>query len=166
MREREYIAQYWRTAHARAWGLTALTKWFNMEACPHTVTHGAYGLTSADANREETPMSYRTQFPRELWPTDLQIPSTWRDDSYGNDVCPSFLAADGALKIYVDHVDVERRELGNVPRFTVWAEPIETDEPLLMTDSWLEVQLFVEDYEKAEAAEDDPYTRGDNWRKW
>lgn len=54
------------------------------------------------------------------WTAGFAIPVNWRDESWGNDVCPSFVVS--GLKVWVDFEDPEDRELGSdVPRFAFYA---------------------------------------------
>lgn len=64
-------------------------------------------------------MSYRTEFPREMWP-EFEVPADWQDQSYSNDTCPSFYVAARGACIYVDAVDPADRTAPTDPRFTVY----------------------------------------------
>lgn len=51
---------------------------------------------------------------------DLEIPNEWRDVSYPNDVCPSFVI--NGFHVYIDHADQSKRELPDPDRFYVFPE--------------------------------------------
>ncbi|OCC05135.1 hypothetical protein BA190_09470 [Labrys sp. WJW] len=62
-------------------------------------------------------MSYRTEFP-DFDPATLPaIPAHWVDQSWHNDMCPSWAA--GLATVFVDHVQPEKRDIPDLPRFSV-----------------------------------------------
>jgi hypothetical protein len=64
------------------------------------------------------------------------IPSGWRDVSYKNDACPSWLA--NGLHVFIDYADPDAREIAGT-RFHVLDEE---GDALLSTDAWPEVLNF------------------------
>jgi len=60
--------------------------------------------------------NYLTEFP-DFGTLDFDPSSIgFTDDSWHNDVCPSFVRGD--LKLWVDYADIDRRETGN-SRYTL-----------------------------------------------
>tara|TARA_Y100000114_G_scaffold41015_1_gene36517 strand:- start:641 stop:967 length:327 start_codon:yes stop_codon:yes gene_type:complete len=81
-----------------------------------------------------------------------KIPNTWKDVSWGNDVCPSY--SYNGWQIFIDHPDTDKRELNEdgrepvVPRFGVIVEAnygnqLNLDTPLLNSDDFQEVLEYV-----------------------
>jgi hypothetical protein len=66
------------------------------------------------------------------------IPSHWRDVSYKNDACPSWLVNE--LQVFIDYADPDAREVAGA-RFHVLDQP--TGDALLSTDAWPDVLNFV-----------------------
>lgn len=48
-----------------------------------------------------------------------KLPDGFVDDSYGNDVCASILSKELKLKIFIDDVNPENREIADSKRFTM-----------------------------------------------
>ena len=74
------------------------------------------------------------------------IPDHWVEDSWHNDACPSFTAADGKLKIYVDYDSPELREFPEIA-FRYSISSYNDDGDILQhleTNDWLAVVSFVE----------------------
>ena len=74
-----------------------------------------------------------------------EIPNTWKDVSWGNDVCPSY--SYNGWQIFIDHPDPDKREL-EVPRFGVIVEAnygnqLNLDTPQLNSDDFQEVLKYV-----------------------
>lgn len=64
-------------------------------------------------------MTFRTEFPdfpAADWP---QLPADWSDASYHNDACPSATHEALGLHLFIDYADRERRELRDIPRFSL-----------------------------------------------
>ncbi len=54
----------------------------------------------------------------------IEIPSSWMDTSYKNDVSPSFMFKDDRFpfltwKLWVDHADVDQREISESNRYII-----------------------------------------------
>ena len=72
-----------------------------------------------------------------------EIPNTWKDVSWGNDVCPSY--SYNGWQIFIDHPDPNKREL-EVPRFGVIVEAEHGKHPRtleLNSDDFQEVLEYV-----------------------
>lgn len=72
-----------------------------------------------------------------------KIPNTWKDVSWGNDVCPSY--SYNGWQIFIDHADPNKREL-EVPRFGVIVEAEHGKHPRtleLNSDDFQEVLEYV-----------------------
>lgn len=75
-----------------------------------------------------------------------KLPDGFFDDSYGNDACASILSKELKLKIFIDDVNPENREISDSKRFTM-LQTNEDGEVLdnfdegfcFETDSWDEV---------------------------
>lgn len=88
------------------------------------------------------------EFPDYELATLPDIPAGWDESSWHNDVCPSFLARDERLLIFVDYDDAEAREWPESFRFSVSHIDKEADiHPLLESNDWQEVTSFVEAWE-------------------
>ena len=57
---------------------------------------------------------------REEYYSDLEIPSTWKNVSHGNDACPSFSI--NGYQVFIDHPDKTQREEADWYRFRVQHE--------------------------------------------
>jgi hypothetical protein len=84
------------------------------------------------------------EFPRFPYEDMPAIPAGWRDLSWHNDVCPSFLAHvfpnGDILRVWVDWADPSKREL-SVKRFSLIRadaelQPLNDGWPLCETDDW------------------------------
>lgn len=65
-------------------------------------------------------MSYLTEFP-DFAPADMPaIPAGFVDVSWHQDSCPSFFHAAVGLTVQIDHVDRDRREFPDGPRFAIF----------------------------------------------
>lgn len=77
------------------------------------------------------------------WTPGFEIPQSWEDTSYKNDVCPSFCDPNGyRMKLFVDYLNPERRDFPEGKRFVMYASEeaiIEDCAPLLETDDVEEV---------------------------
>ena len=64
---------------------------------------------------------------------DLELPKSWIDESYGNDVCPSWVYKD--YRIFINHYNKNERtdDTNNKPRFTIFLnnDYINCNEPWL-----------------------------------
>lgn len=69
------------------------------------------------------------------------IPAHWKDTSWHNDACPSFMV--GGLQVFIDYVDHSKREHPGEPRFHVMTEDTGS---VLASDSWEEVVLAIGRY--------------------
>jgi hypothetical protein len=88
----------------------------------------------------EKPMSYKTEFP-DFHPDNLPaIPSNWVDQSWHNDVCPSWSV--GSFRVWVDFALPQDRDFEEIERFRVTDEEI--SEILFASDDWQSVLDFVE----------------------
>lgn len=87
-------------------------------------------------------MSIATAFPD--YPTaDLPpIPSHWRDSSWHNDACPSFMVA--GLQVFIDYAAQDKREHKGEARFLVIC--MDSDATVLASDDWQEVIDAVDDH--------------------
>lgn len=85
-------------------------------------------------------MSYRDEFP-EFGELDVEIPEGFTDNSWHNDVCPSFICqidevGDYIVKLSVDHKDPEKRELQGYPRFLAQVDKYGIPVDHFGTDDW------------------------------
>jgi hypothetical protein len=66
------------------------------------------------------------------------------DDSWQNDVCPSLLNESRNLKLWVDYVDLDRREVGGA-RYTLCEYNANSDQyaPILATESLAAIEEFL-----------------------
>ena len=81
-------------------------------------------------------MTYKTEFPDFEPPA---IPVNWIDQSWHNDVCPSWSV--GAFRVWIDYADPNQREYPDVPRFRVTDD--EVAEILFSSDAWGDILSFV-----------------------
>lgn len=91
-------------------------------------------------------MTFQIEFPDFDPATMPAIPAGWVDQSWHNDMCPSFNARNGTV-VFVDFADLAQREFGDmVRRFSVQTDPETSDgnDVLLETDDWSAVLAFVE----------------------
>lgn len=89
-------------------------------------------------------MPYSDEFPDFAPGTMPEIPSDWTDTSCGQEMCPTFRAANG-LVILVDYADPEDREIPDSRRYVVATSgPAPVD--ILESDDWHEVVRFVRAY--------------------
>jgi len=92
-------------------------------------------------------MTYRTEFPDFDPATMPAIPAEWRDASWHNDTCPSFMIGQEdrpTLQIFVDYLKPEDREFRDRPRFSILGErAIDADGGSLASDDWSEILAFV-----------------------
>lgn len=81
-------------------------------------------------------MSFREEFPS-YPPLSLpEIPSTWEDTSWHNDMCPSWCTPDRGLQVFVDYLDPSMRAFPETVRFTV----VDSEgNEVAATDDWSEV---------------------------
>jgi len=99
--------------------------------------------------------SYSKEFP-DFGALDVALPEGFRDVSWHNDACPSFelkLPSVGYLKLWVDYVNLDDRELG-FDRFTLSLldQDQEYQSDLLNCEQWADMVAFIADYRaKAEA---------------
>lgn len=63
-------------------------------------------------------MTYRTEFPDFDPATMPAIPAGWTDQSWHNDVCPSFTVFDG-VRVFIDYADPALREFPEGERFSL-----------------------------------------------
>lgn len=85
--------------------------------------------------------TYSTEFPDFV--LDVIVPSDFHDQSWHNDVCPSFSAH--GLRLWIDYKEPEMREMMG-KRFCLQHEDEETGETsevLLETDDWNEVIAMI-----------------------
>ena len=66
------------------------------------------------------------------------------DDSWQNDVCPSMLNESRNLKLWVDYVDADRREVGGA-RYTLCEYNNNSDQyvPILATESLADIEEYL-----------------------
>jgi hypothetical protein len=81
------------------------------------------------------PRNYRNQFHRDYWPPEAMLPALARltDESWGNDVCPSFRTNDGQFVLWVDAEEPEDREIPGTFRFSATTDEGKT--VVFMSDS-------------------------------
>jgi hypothetical protein len=86
------------------------------------------------------------EFPDYELATLPAIPADWAESSWHNDACPSFMARDDKLHIFVDYAYPEAREWPDIGfRFSVSHIDEAGDiHQLLETDDWQAVTSFVE----------------------
>lgn len=88
--------------------------------------------------------TYSTEFPDFV--LDVIVPSDFHDQSWHNDVCPSF--AGHGLRLWIDYKDPEMREMMG-KRFMIQREGEdgellnEPNDILLQTDDWDEVITMI-----------------------
>lgn len=82
------------------------------------------------------PRTYSTEFPDFVM--DVVVPSDFKDTSWRNDVCPSFMAH--GLCLWIDYKEPEKREMQG-KRFAIVTvdEEQQRGETLIETDDWSEV---------------------------
>jgi len=95
-------------------------------------------------------MAYRDEFPD----FDYDIPAIpgFTDESWHNDVCPSFSALGGKLTLWCDYADPTRRENEGGKRFTLVAGEygvVDEQETLCETDD-LDEALACAEYHRAQ----------------
>jgi hypothetical protein len=73
------------------------------------------------------------------------IPDGFADSSWHNDTCPSYINEAIGVQVFIDYVDVSKRELPEGKRFTV--SDADTYETLLQTDDWNAVLHRIADVE-------------------
>lgn len=82
--------------------------------------------------------SFKTEFPDFDPATMPEIPSSWEDTSWRNDVCPSFSVAEN-FSVYIDYKDPKDREFDDpsTPRFFI-NRTLEDGSSIceMMTDDW------------------------------
>lgn len=91
---------------------------------------------------------YKKAFP-DFGDLDVQIPDGFKDISWKNDVCPSFLDEENGIRIWVDYLDSDMREIDGRPRFLVQNYDIiegESKETLLETDDFDAVRNCISEY--------------------
>lgn len=81
-------------------------------------------------------MTYKTEFPDFEPPA---IPADWIDQSWHNDVCPSWSV--GAYRVWVDYADPSQREATDCARFRVTDDDV--FEILFSSNAWGEILSFV-----------------------
>lgn len=89
-------------------------------------------------------MTYRTEFPDFDPATMPAIPAGWRDQSWHNDLCPSFNAGNGKV-VFIDFADPAQREMKEGARFVVLRDPELDDcnDTMFQSDDWEAVLAFV-----------------------
>jgi hypothetical protein len=81
-------------------------------------------------------MTYQTEFPDYPVADMPEIPAGFADTSWRQDASPSFTSSSHGLTIWIDYVDLTKREFKNTHRFVV----ADVDgEDVLATDNWSEV---------------------------
>lgn len=88
-------------------------------------------------------MAYTVEFPSFDPATMPQIPAGFKDQSWCNDVCPSFYSAGLDLSLWVDFADPDQRELPNEPRFAVAACGDPNDHVFFNSDDWSQVLCVI-----------------------
>ena len=64
-------------------------------------------------------MSYKKEFPD--FNLDVIIPEGFIDSSWKNDICPSWINNEHNIKLFIEHLEPEKRELDDMDRFyLVW----------------------------------------------
>jgi hypothetical protein len=93
-------------------------------------------------------VTYQTEFP-DFPEADMPVmPEGFVDASWKNDACPNFESKPLGLRVWIDYVDVERREFTvDVPRFVLYriddgGAPL-SDDPIAATDDWNEVLAVI-----------------------
>lgn len=101
-------------------------------------------------------MTFRTEFPDFNPETMPVIPPAWTDESWHNDVCPSFRTPNG-LRVWVDYADPDMREsASSEARFNVVDDQHPgdaSDNVVLESDDWSAVLAFVADPDAWEQGE-------------
>ena len=90
-------------------------------------------------------ISFKREFPNFDPATMPEIPSGFTDSSWHNDICPSFYDEARKLRLFINYLDPEERELPFkrfiVDRFDQWTD---TEGVLLLeTEDWNEVLNFI-----------------------
>lgn len=90
-------------------------------------------------------LRYREEFPDFPAEDMPNFPEGWTDSSWHNDICPSRMSPDDTIQVFVDYADPDRREMPELPRFSV-SRLSESDNPetLLESDDWSEVLAFIQ----------------------
>ncbi|HEX6826117.1 MAG TPA: hypothetical protein VF077_07345 [Nitrospiraceae bacterium] len=88
--------------------------------------------------------AWRAEFPQ-FKESDLpDIPREWRDSSWHNDACPSWLTADGKWQVYIAESDPAEREIVNGWRYAVMSP--DDDMGHLGSDDWQTILNFVREH--------------------
>lgn len=80
-------------------------------------------------------MTYQIEFPDFDASTMPEIPADFIDQSWHNDVCPSFYNEKLSMTLYVDYADKQLREFTNSERFTLTVIGNDNDEVIFETSS-------------------------------
>lgn len=92
-------------------------------------------------------MSYATEFPKAFRPPFGLLAwaeaNGWTDDSWGNDVSPSFLSPCGQWKLWTAPRPEHLREVGG-PRFALLPAEEECGWPTHATDRWEDMATYLE----------------------
>jgi hypothetical protein len=98
-------------------------------------------LVTLTKRNNEDEMTIETEFPDYPAADVPTMPQGFVDASWHNDACPSFHNAAKRLTIWLDYVEIERREFEKEGRFQL----VRTDDDgatmqsLVITDSWAEI---------------------------
>lgn len=88
--------------------------------------------------------TYQTQFPDYAAADMPDMPASWVDQSWHNDMCPSFVPCAG-LSVWVDYANPDMRQIPEGPRFVVIYTDVDGayTGDALATDDWGAVREFV-----------------------
>lgn len=84
-------------------------------------------------------MSYKEAFPD--FELDVEIPEGFKDVSYPNDTCPSWMDEAAGLQLFIDFKDREDREFPEACRFSLMKldEHLTHEADLVHTEDWAEL---------------------------
>lgn len=91
---------------------------------------------------------YRQEFPD--FDLDVEIPAHWYDNSWHNDVCPSWhvVIPHGVLRVFIDYADPEMREMqGERFGVSMWTHDYDYIQDVMLTDDWSAVLRKVDQIE-------------------
>lgn len=87
-------------------------------------------------------MSYREEFPD--FELDVTIPEGFEDQSWHNDVCPSWYSEELDVEMWVDYPKAEEREMQGYHRFQLVSDPNYEHNVLICTDDYALVLMALD----------------------